>query len=204
MFSHGSRNNQQGLTMNASRFFTSMIVVAGFAMGVTAQVPQPPPVPPQVLAGLRGVAMEAARNCEFFLSDAKRVSIRDSQQGQALAAIRTLRDAAKKYADATVSSRWPRPDWLRYCSETLLDAWINVDVTFPQLQAPPPVMDKWNRAQGALVALYNAAAPYMGKPAGGPLPMALGGGAAQPGVALPPGVVRETVPVRPGGRPVVK
>lgn len=191
--------------MKLTRYLILMIVAAGFAMSASAQAPQPPPVPPEVLAGLRGVATEAARNCEFFLSDAKRVSIRDSQQGQALAAIRALHTAAKKYADATISSRWPRPDWLRYCSETLLDAWINVDATFPQLQAPAPVMEKWNRAQGALVALYNAAAPYMGKPAGGPLPMALGGGpGARPGVALPPGVVRETVPVAPGGRPVVK
>jgi len=157
--------NQQGLIMKPSQCLATMIVVAGFAAGVAAQGPQPPPVPPQVLAGLRGVATEAARNCEFFLNEAKRVSIRDSQQGRALAAIRSLRDAAKKYADATISARWPRPDWLRYCSETLLDAWINVDVTFPQLQAPPPVMDRWGRAQGALVALYNAAAPYMGKPA---------------------------------------
>ncbi|MCX6909689.1 MAG: hypothetical protein NTY01_16825, partial [Verrucomicrobia bacterium] len=74
----------------------------------------------------------------------------------------------------------PRPDWLRTCSETLLDAWINVDQTFPQLQGPPPVADWWNRAQAALVALYNAAAPLMGRPTGGPLPMALSGGSAKP------------------------
>lgn len=191
--------------MNISQRFVSMMILAGCVVGAAAQGPQPPPVPPQVLAGLRGVATEAARSCEFFLNEAKRVSVRDSQQGRALAAIRTLRDAAKKYAEATISARWPRPDWLRFCSETLLDAWINVDMTFPQLQAPPPVIDRWNRAQGALVALYNAAAPYMGKPAGGPLPIALGGGTGgQQGGALPPGVVRETVPVAPGGQTVVK
>ena len=184
--------------MNLFRIFTPLIVFAGLVAGASAQVPMPPPVPVEALVGLRGVATEAARNCELFLNDAKRVSIRNAQQGQALAAIRSLRDAAKKYADATVSARWPRPDWLRYCSETLLDAWINVDQTFPQLQAPPPVMAWWSRAQGGLVALYNAAAPYMGRPSGGPLPMALGGASQRPGA------VREAVPVVPGGRPVVK
>jgi len=162
--------------MNLSRYVISLIAFGGLVVSAAAQAPQPPPVSPQTLASLRGVATEAARNCEFFLNEAKRVSVRNAQQGQALAAIRSLHDAAKKYADATTSARWPRPDWLRTCSETLLDAWINVDTTFPQLQGPPPVVDWWNRSQAALVALYNAAAPLMGRPTGGSLPMALSGG----------------------------
>jgi hypothetical protein len=87
------------------------------------------------------------------------------------------------------------------------------------LQAPPPVMDWWGRAQASLVALYNAAAPYIGRPAGGPMPMALGGEPGGPpptGLApapggpvralpMPPGTVRETVPVAPiVGEPVVR
>ena len=46
----------------------------------------------------RGVAGEAARNCNFFLERANHISIRNSQQGHALAAIRSLREAARKYA----------------------------------------------------------------------------------------------------------
>jgi hypothetical protein len=170
--------------------------VFGLIAAAGAQMP-----PPEALAGLRGVAADAARNCNFFLERANHVSIRSSQQGQALAAIRSLREASRRYADATVSAHWPRPDWLRYCSERLLDAWIGVDQTLPMLEAPPEVMAWWGRTQGALVALYNAAAPFMGRPSGGPLPMALGGGGPS---ARPPGVVREAVPVVPGGQPVVK
>ena len=185
--------------MNRLQCFAMTVTVFGLTAMAGAQMP--PPVPPEALAGLRGVAGEAARNCNFFLERANHISIRNSQQGHALAAIRSLREAARKYADATVSAHWPRPDWLRYCSERLLDAWIGVDQTFPMLEAPPEVMAWWGRTQGALVALYNAAAPIMGRPSGGPLPMALGGGG--PG-ARPPGVVREAVPVVPGGQPVVK
>ncbi len=86
-----------------------------------------------------------------------------------------------------------------------MDAWIGVDQSFSLLGAPPEVAQWWNRAQGSLVALYNAAAPFMGRPAGGPLPAALGGGAPAGGVpAGTPGVIRETVPVVPGGQPVIK
>ncbi len=67
-----------------------LVAVAG------AQAPVPPPMPPEALASLRGVAGDAARNCQFFLDKANRISIRNSQQGQALAAIRALREASRK------------------------------------------------------------------------------------------------------------
>ena len=38
-----------------------LVAVAG------AQAPVPPPMPPEALASLRGVAGDAARNCQFFL-----------------------------------------------------------------------------------------------------------------------------------------
>jgi len=155
-----------------------------------------PGAPPGYVAGLRSYAHEAAKQVGYFLDNAKRVPIRSKEQGDALAAIRALHNSTKQYANATVSARWPRPDWLRYCSENLLDTWIRVDQSFPMLQAPPPVMDWWSRAQGALVALYNAATPYMGKPSGGPLPLALGGSGAR-------GTSSETVPVV-RGEPVVR
>jgi hypothetical protein len=132
------------------------------------------------VVNLRDYAHEAAKQTGRFLDSAKRVPIRSSQQGDALAAVRALYNSAKQYANATVSAHWPRPDWLTYCSESLLNAWVRVDQTFPMLQGPPPVIDRWGRAQTALVALYNAATPYVGKPVNGPMPFALGGGSAAP------------------------
>lgn len=208
--------------MKTIRSLAVIAAVASFAPIARGQS-GPPPVPPAVLQGMRGVAYDAAQNCVFLHDNARRVSIRSSQQGQALAAIVHLKDAAKKFADATTADRWPRPDWLRVCSERLLDSWMGVDQTFPMLAAPPPVVDWWNRAQTALVALYNAAAPYIGRPAGGPMPLALGGGgipagspppvgtipaqptpAMPPPRALPPGTYIETVPISPGAVPIVR
>ncbi len=206
--------------MKTIRTVAVIAALAGLAPLARGQA-GPPPVPPQVLQGMRGVAHDAAQNCIYLHENARRVSIRSSHQGHALAAIVRLKDAAKKFADATCADRWPRPDWLRVCSENLLDSWMGVDQTFPMLAAPPPVVDWWNRAQTALVALYNSAAPYIGRPAGGPMPMALGGGGVPAGspppvgtmMTPPPGGVRtiphtpgtyiETVPVSPG-EPVIR
>ncbi|MBI5396336.1 MAG: hypothetical protein HZA91_13655 [Verrucomicrobia bacterium] len=141
--------------------------------------------PPAYVAGLRSYAHEAAKEAGCLLDAAKRVPVRGKEQGDALASVRALQNSAKQYVNATVSAYWPRPDWLRHCSENLLDSWMRVDQSLPMLHAPPPVMECWGRAQAAMVALYNAVPP-MDKPSGRPLPLALGSGADVPASGAPP------------------
>ncbi|MFZ2642733.1 MAG: hypothetical protein WA117_17190 [Verrucomicrobiia bacterium] len=133
----------------------------------------PPALPPQVLATMRVAAHDAAINCSHFYDHSRRLQIRSSEMGKSLAAILRLRDTVRKYQNAVSSDYWPRPDWLRVCSENLLTAWINVEVSFPQLEPTPPVVGWWDQSQHSLVDLYRAASPYIGQPAG-PLPSVLG------------------------------
>jgi hypothetical protein len=130
-------------------------------------------LPPQVLADMRSAAHDAAINCGHFYDHARGLQVRSSDMGRSLAAILRLRDTVRKYQDAVSSDYWPRPDWLRACSENLLNAWINVEVSFPQLEPTPPVVGWWDRSQQSLVNLYRAASPYIGQPTG-PLPSILG------------------------------
>ena len=132
-----------------------------------------PALPPQVLAAMRGAAQGAAINCGHFYDCARQLQVRNPEMGQSLAAILRLRDAAMKYRDAISWNNKPRLDWLRMCSETLLDAWVNVELSLPQLEPTPPVVDWWDRSQLSLVDLYRAASPYIGQPIA-PLPSALG------------------------------
>ncbi|MFZ2642732.1 MAG: hypothetical protein WA117_17185 [Verrucomicrobiia bacterium] len=131
--------------------------------------------PQQVLANMRGAAHEAAIACSHFYDHSRHLQIRSSEMGRSLAAILRLRNAVRKYHDAVSSEEMPRPDWLRECSEHLLNAWVKVEVSFPQLEPTPPVVGWWNRSQDSLVAMYQASSPYIGQPsAHGPLPTALG------------------------------
>ena len=133
----------------------------------------PPALPPQVLADMRSAAHDAAINCSHFYDHARGLQVRNLEMGKALAATLRLRDSVRKYQDAVSSNYWPRPDWLRECSEHLLTAWINVEVSFPQLESTPPVVGWWDRSQQSLVNLYRASSPYIGQPTG-PLPSILG------------------------------
>jgi len=166
-------------------------VVASLAASAASAQQGPPNLPPQALDNMRGGAYAAARACDQFYSTAQRVPVRTRHGGETLAAIRRLRDACRSFANATTSTHWPRPDWLRYCSEQLLDSWICVERILPTVPAPPPVLSAWSQAQGSLVALYRSAEPYIGRPTGGPLPAALIASQGQP-----PGVVR-ALPARP-------
>ena len=129
--------------------------------------------PQQVLANMRGASHCAAINCSHFYDHSRQLQIRSSEMGRSLAAILRLRDAARKYHDATTSGEKPRQDWLQECSDNLLSAWIKVEVSFPQLEPTPPVVEWWNRSQDSLVEMYQAALPYIG-PSAGPLPSVLG------------------------------
>jgi hypothetical protein len=171
------------------------VIAALASPQATGQQPVPPNLPPEVLQNMRGSAYGAAQACEQLYNAARQVPIRTRQGGETLAAILRLRDASRSFAKATTSSHWPRPDWLRSCSERLLDCWVYVDRILPTVPAPPTVLAEWRNAQGALVALYKTAAPYIGRPTGGPLPSALAGPppTGQPGQ---PGVVR-ALPARP-------
>jgi hypothetical protein len=121
---------------------------------------------------MRSAAHDAAINCNHFYDHSRQLQIRSSEMGKSLAAILRLRDTVRKYQDAVSSDYWPRPDWLRVCSENLITAWINVEVSFPQLEPTPPVVGWWDRSQHSLVDLYQASSPYIGRPTG-PLPSAL-------------------------------
>ena len=173
--------------MNRPIALCLIAVIAGFASPQANAQAGPPGLPPQALEGMRGAAYAAARSCDHFYDTAQRVPIRTRQGGETLAAIRRLRDASRNFASATTSNQWPRPDWLRVCSERLLDSWIYVERILPTVPAPPPVLSTWGQAQGSLVGLYRTAEPYIGRPTGGPLPSALAGPQGQPGVvrALP-------------------
>ena len=131
--------------------------------------------PQQVLANMRGTSHEAAINCSHFHDHSRQLQIRSLELGRSLAAILRLRDAVRKHQDVVFSEDMPRLDWLRECCENLLEAWIKVEVSFPQLEPTPPVVGWWNRSQDSLVAMYQASSPYIGRPsAAGPLPTALG------------------------------
>ncbi|MFA6564051.1 MAG: hypothetical protein WCV00_19270 [Verrucomicrobiia bacterium] len=154
------------------------LLLAGIASISTAQTPQK--LSPQSVAALRGVAQEAELNCTTFYNKLRWVQMRTADQSKAMGAALHLRDAARKFAGATTSERWPRPDWLRYCSERLLNAWVEEEQYFPSLEAPPVVLELWSHTQASLVTLYKAAEPIMGRPMGVALPQALTAGAPKP------------------------
>ena len=129
--------------------------------------------PQQMLDNMRTTSNDASVNCGYFYDYACRLQIRSLEMGQSLSAILRLRDAVMKYHAAITWNYEPRPDWLRMCCETLLDAWVNVELSFPQLEPTPRVVGSWNRAQDSLVAMYNASLPYIGQTIV-PLPSALG------------------------------
>ena len=138
---------------------------------------------PQAVAGLRAAAKEAEQNCNIFYDKLRWQQMRTPDQSKAMAAALHLRDAARKFAGATSSERWPRPDWLRYCSERLLDAWVEEERFFPTLEVSPVLRDLWGHVQGSLVALYQTAEPIMGRPVGVALPQALNPAGPKPGPA---------------------
>jgi hypothetical protein len=179
------------IVMNRPVVLCLIAVIAGFASPQANAQAGPPGLPPQALEGMRGAAYAAARACDHFYDTARRVPIRSRHGGETLAGILRLRDASRSFANATTATHWPRPDWLRYSSERLLDSWIYVEQILPTVPAPPPVLATWAQAQGSLVALYRNAEPYIGRPSGGQLPAALGASQGQP-----PGVVR-ALPARP-------
>lgn len=155
----------------------SLVGLAPWICGADDGVP--PALPPQVLADMRKTAHDAAINCSHFYDHARWLQVRNLEMGKSLAAILRLRDAVRRYYEAVSTDYWPRPDWLRECSEHLLNAWINVEISFPQLEPTPPVVGWWNQTQHDLVDLYHAALPYIGQPQG-PLPSALSAGAGGP------------------------
>ena len=148
-----------------------IVLLAGFAANSTAQTS--PALTPQSVAVLRGAAQEAEQNCTTFYNKLRWIQMRTADQSRALGAALHLRDAARKFAGATVSDRWPRPDWLRYCSERLLNAWVEEEQYFPALEATPVILELWSHTQASLVKLYKVAEPIMGRPMGVPLPQAL-------------------------------
>ena len=139
--------------------------------------------PQQMLDNMSTTSNDAAVNCSYFYDYACQLQIRSPEMGKSLAAILRLRDAVIKYHADIAWNHEPRPDWLRLCCETLLDAWVNVELSLPQLEPPPRVVGSWNRAQDSLVAMYRASSPYIGQPLG-PLPSALGGSSVQPGSSV--------------------
>jgi hypothetical protein len=151
------------------------LVIAVMFAGLPASAPAQTPtrLSPQAVATLRDVAHAAEQNCTTFYNKLRWIQMRTADQSKAMGAALHLRDAAKKFAGATTSERWPRPDWLRYCSERLLDAWLEEEQYFPSLEAPPAVLELWAHTQASLVALYKAAEPIMGRPVGVALPQAL-------------------------------
>jgi hypothetical protein len=151
--------------------FIITVLLAAFAADSPAQAPLK--LSPQSVAALRDVATVAEQNCTTYYNKLRWIQMRTADQSKAMGAALHLRDAAKKFAGATTSERWPRPDWLRYCSERLLDAWIEEERYFPSLEAPPAVLELWAHTQASLVALYKAAEPIMGRPVGVALPQAL-------------------------------
>ena len=142
--------------------------------------------PQQMLANMRATSRDAAATCGHFYDHSRRLQVRSLEMGKSLAAILRLRDAARKYHDAVSSEAWPRQDWLRECSDRLINAWNNVEVSIALLEPTPPVVGWWDRSQHSLVDLYRASYPYIGQPAG-PLPTAL---ASHSWAVDPVGVVR--------------
>lgn len=154
------------------------VLFAILAVNSTAQTP--PRLTPQSVLSLRGIAQEVEQNCTTFYDKLRWVQMRTADQSRALTAALHLRDAARKFAGATTSERWPRPDWLRYCSERLLNAWVEEEQYFPSLGAPPVILELWAHTQDSLVALYRTAEPIMGRPLGVQLPQALAAGPPRP------------------------
>ncbi|MCX6906696.1 MAG: hypothetical protein NTY01_01495 [Verrucomicrobia bacterium] len=153
-------------------------LLAGFAASSFAQTP--PKLSPQSVATLRGVAQDAEQHCVTLYYKLRWVQMRTADQSKAMGAALHLRDAARKFAGATTSERWPRPDWMRYCSEILLNAWVEEERYFPTLEAPPAILELWSATQASLVTLYKTAEPVMGRPMGVPLPQALTAGVPKP------------------------
>ena len=149
-----------------------LAVIVGVIPVTTLAGDVPPALPPQVLGQMRGAAANAATTSGHFYDSARQLQVRNLEMGKTLAAILRLRDAARKFAEATASNDWPRPDWLRVCSEHLLNRWMEVEQRFPLLEPTPPVVSWWNHTQADLVALYGVAGAYIGRPAG-PVPTAL-------------------------------
>ena len=139
--------------------------------------------PQQMLDNMSATSNDAAVNCSCFYDYARQLQIRSPEMDKSLAAILRLRDAVMKYHADIAWNPDPRPDWLRLCCETVLNAWVNVELSFPQLEPTPRVVGSWNRAQDSLVAKYRASLPYIGRPIG-PLPSALGGSSVQPGSSI--------------------
>ena len=112
--------------------------------------------PRQMLDTMRTTSNEAYANCSCFYDYSCQLQSRSPEMDKSHAAILRLRDAAMKYQAAISWNDEPRPDWLRMCCGTLLDAWVNVELSFPQLEPTPRVVGSWNRSQDSMVALYRA------------------------------------------------
>jgi len=165
------------MTTMKTTYLILIAVLAGFAVSSYSQTPK---LSPQSVAALRGVAQDAEQHCVTLYDKLRWVQMRTADQSKAMGAALHLRDAARKFAGATTSERWPRPDWLRYCSERLLNAWVEEERYFPTLEAPPAILELWSATQASLVTLYKTAEPIMGRPMGVPLPQALTAGAPKP------------------------
>ena len=126
-----------------------------------------------MLADMRSAARDTVINCGHLYGYACQLQIRSPEMGKSLAAILRLRDAARRYHSGVSWSYAPQSNWLRECSETLLDAWIEVEMSLPLLEPTPLVAGWWNRSQHSLVTLYHTSSPYIGQPIA-PLPSALG------------------------------
>ena len=157
------------------------LAFAGFATHSDAQSLNSTgaPSPQQMLDNMRATSNDASVNCGYLYDYARRLQIRSPEMGKSLAAVLRLRDVVTKYQEAISWNGEPRPDWLRMYSRNLLDAWGNVEVSFPRLEPTPRVVGSWKRAQDSLVAMYHAASQYIGQPIT-PLPSALGADAVQP------------------------
>ena len=163
-----------------------IVLLAGLAPSPCGADDNLPPAlsPQQVLARMRTTSDDAAVNCSYFYDYFCRLQIRSPEADKSLAEVLRLRDVVQGYHDAIAWDYYePRPEWLRRYCETLLDAWINVELSFPQLEVAPRVVGSWNRAQESLIILYRASLPYIGQPTC-PLPLVLGAFAVQPKVTI--------------------
>lgn len=122
---------------------------------------------------MHSAAREAAINCGHLYDRARQLQIRNPEMSKSLAAILRLRDAVRRYHAGVSWAYRPQSDWLRLCSVTLLDAWINVEMSFQQLEPTPLVAGWWDRSQHSLADLVYTSSSYVGLPTA-PLPLALG------------------------------
>lgn len=127
----------------------------------------------QMLESMRSAAHDAAVTCSHFYDQAQRLQVRNPEMDKSLAAILRLRDAVRRYHAGFTWNYGPQSVWLRLCSVTLLDAWINVETSFQQLEPTPLVAGWWDQSQHSLVDLVYASSSYVGLPTA-PLPLALG------------------------------